>query len=500
MIEQPPLLTAVLDSLGIEYTAHGALAQIVLQDIMEDSRAVTPGCVYVAIRGVEHDGHRFIDAATAAGASAVIAENSTGVPEHVPCAVVGDTRDVLARLTPFVLGLSAVQHRGALDLIGVTGTNGKSTTCGLVRDLLSACGHPCACIGTIAYDLVGCSRPAPWTTPPARELAECLLEAHGFGARHAVMEVSSHALDQRRTAGLRFKVGVFTNLTGDHLDYHQDTAHYLRSKKRLFDALPADGVAIVNADDPSTADMISDCAARVVRFGFTDDADTRASAIECGLDATRFQLDTERWSGRIEIPLIGRHNVANILAASCVAHAIGLTWDDIAAVAGRVGPVPGRLQPAHPCGHPYAVFVDYAHTDDALDNVLAALRPLTPQRLWCVFGCGGDRDRTKRPRMAAVSQRHADNIVITSDNPRTEDPQRIADDILTGFEDGKRRRITVELDRARAIELALAKAGPGDVVLIAGKGHEDYQIVGRERNHFDDVEAVHACLSARPNH
>jgi UDP-N-acetylmuramoyl-L-alanyl-D-glutamate--2,6-diaminopimelate ligase len=317
------------------------------------------------------------------------------------------------------------------------------------------------------------------------------------GCRACAMEVSSHALDQSRVSGVKFAAAAFTNLTGDHLDYHKTMDNYAAAKARLFEMLPADTFAIVNDQSPWAERMTRDCRARILRFGFDAAADYRAQNVNITSQGSRFLLTTPNGQCEISSALIGKHNIENILtAAALVGTTFGLTAAEIAEGLEDAAGAPGRLQSVS-AGQNFAVLVDYAHTDDALANVLSALRPLTRGRLRVLFGCGGDRDRTKRPRMARVAEQLADLVYVTSDNPRTESPSEIIAEIITGFSDAFRFRAIVEPDRRRAIARVLSDAQSGDVVLIAGKGHENYQIVGQVKHHFDDVEEATRLLTAR---
>lgn len=495
----PRMLTELLDEAGITFTASAPLDAIQVCGVCGDSRDVRRGFVFVAIEGAADDGRRYIGRAIDAGACAVITDRHADRDPRVPCIVVEEPAAALARLCYARHGVLDLVRRGRLELTGITGTNGKSTTCQLLQHLLASAARPAARLGTISYDLVGRVAEAPWTTPPAPALAACLAEAAGHGARSAVMEVSSHALAQHRTAGLEFRVAIFTNLTGDHLDYHRDREAYLQAKRRLFAGLPATATAVINTDDPAARQMAQGCAARVLAFGFHAPAVVTAAGVTCDIHSSRFRLITPAGERDVTLPFVGRHNVSNALAAAAAALAMGVNIDTIQRALASAPAVAGRLQRAEPGGAPISVFVDYAHTDDALENVLTALRPLTRGKLWCVFGCGGDRDRSKRPRMAAVCARHADQVVVTSDNPRSEPPQRIIDDILAGFDPGPRsqpNRIHVEPDRRRAIELAVGRAAPDDVVLVAGKGHENYQLIAGQRYPFDDVAVVRETFQA----
>lgn len=465
--------------------------------VTDDSRKVQPAAVFVAIKGANHDGHDFIPQASAAGAAVIVAERPVDVPPGVLLHVTRNASAWLARAAAVRHGLDRLQQRGELPVVGVTGTNGKTTTTYLVQSMLADAERPCAVIGTVSYDLVGRRLAAPLTTPPAADLAAMLVEAHGHGARAAAMEVSSHSLEQHRVEGIRFGVGVFTNLTGDHLDYHGTMEAYAAAKKRLFDRLPADGAAVINAEDPRAEYMVSECAARIIRFALSGEADLTADILSMSTDGTRVVF---RWNGRTveaRTALFGRHNVMNLLAAVGAGLALGLDLETAAGGAARLSRVRGRLERVDSVETGFAVLVDYAHTDDALRHALQTLRPLTTGRLWCVFGCGGDRDRTKRPRMAQVAAEIADRIVITSDNPRTEDPLAIIADIRAGVPADAADRCVVEPDRAAAIQRAIRDAAGGDTVLIAGKGHEDYQIIGTRKIHFDDVEVAAAELPRR---
>ena len=489
-----PLLQLLRDA-NVEFTCTRPLDSVWIASLSDDSRRVEKESLFVAVDGTVDDGHRFIAQAVDSGAGAVVLSDPSRIDERVPNIVVANTWQTLARLAATHSGLATLQANGNLHVIAVTGTNGKSTTGHLIRNVLREAGHSTALLGTIEYDLVGRQLDAPWTTPPPIQLAQFLVEAHRHGARYAVMEVSSHALDQHRTDGVVFEAAVFTNLSGDHLDYHENSDNYFRAKKRLFDNLPTVSHAVINADDVRSREIVSDCDARVVRFGIEQPADVRAAAIRSDIHGSRFALNLAGNQGAVCLPLIGRHNISNALAAAATAMALGIDPETVRRALDGARTIPGRLQRAEPTGKPFSVFVDYAHTDDALENVLTALRPLTRGKLWCVFGCGGDRDRSKRPRMASVAARHADRVVVTSDNPRTEDPMAIINDVLTGF-DGNLKRVTIEKDRLRAIHATLQNAERNDVVLIAGKGHENYQIVGTERLHFDDIETVEAFFAA----
>ncbi len=461
-----------------------------------DSRCVVPGSCYVAVRGARVNGHAFVSDAVERGASLVVSEEAVGACGDALNIRVSDARSALARLAAAYHGFVVDRDGTRVSLVGVTGTNGKTTTAMLVRSILRAAGHRSALLGTVGYDLVGEQRRAEWTTPPAEVLAEMLAIARGHGATHAVLEVSSHAMDQRRCDGLRFDAGVFTNISGDHLDYHGDFEAYVCAKKRLFDGLDASAMAVVNEDDSHSAAMVADCKARVLRFGKSGNGDVSVRIVNESIRATEFDLAIEGRSVRVMLPLVGRYNVANAVAAAAAAHGLGIEPGIIREGLETVDVIPGRLQRVSAGDSGVNVFVDYAHTDDALVNVLSALRPLTRGRVICVFGCGGDRDQTKRPRMARAVEAGADVAIVTSDNPRFEDPHEIIEDILGGFEGHGACRVIVEPDRAVAIAEACRMAGDDDTVLVAGKGHEDYQIVGGEVFAFDDVAAATRALAS----
>jgi len=460
--------------------------------VASDSRRCTAGCCFVAVRGWNDDGHKYLSQALAAGAAAVVCQDPSAVPDGLPCAVVKDTREAVGRLAQAALGWPSRR----LVNIGITGTKGKSTVAYLIRAVLAAAGYDPGLLGTISYETGHRVIPAGNTTPGPVELAGLCGEMVRAGKTHLVMEVSSHALDQQRTSGVEFRVGVFTNLTGDHLDYHNTMEQYGRAKRVLFERLPADGAAIVNRDDPAGPRMVEGTPARVFWYGLSSAADVRGRIEETDATGTRFELMVGRQTVPVSTPLIGRHNVYNCLAAAAACSALDIDLSAVVAGLQAVTKVPGRMERVE-APAPYQVFVDYAHTDDALEKVLGAVRPLARGKVIVVFGCGGDRDRTKRPRMARVAARLADKVVVTSDNPRSERPEAIIEEILAGLDEAGRRQALVEPDRRRAIESAIASAAAGDIVVVAGKGHENYQIIGDSRIHFDDAEVAAECVRLR---
>lgn len=481
---------------GVCASDGGKIPPVPITSLVDDSRSVHPGACFVAVRGIACDGHDFVPAAIAAGAAAIVVDRDGPAPSGVAVVRVADTRSTLAKLASAFFGLCGGADP-TLRIIGVTGTNGKTTVAWLLRSILQAAHHRTAMLGTVEYDLVGERRPSPLTTPGSIELCRNLAAARAAGATHAVLEVSSHALDQRRCDGLTFAAGVFTNLSGDHLDYHNTMEAYFSAKRRLFEMLAPSAVAVVNVDDPMGELLVNSTTAQVVSYGIDSPrAEVRADIEGMDRCGTEFVLRGRAMELSIRTPLIGRHNGLNALAASATAEALGVPPEAIRSGLENVSVVPGRLQRAEPPGWPFSVFIDYAHTDDALGNVLRTLRPLTTGTLRCVFGCGGDRDRTKRPRMAAVVGKLADVAYVTSDNPRTEEPHTIIDEILHGFSPSHVCRIVVDVDRKRAIKAALVDSEAGDTVLIAGKGHEKYQLVGDRVLPFDDVEVARKWMNA----
>jgi UDP-N-acetylmuramoyl-L-alanyl-D-glutamate--2,6-diaminopimelate ligase len=487
------LLSELLTSAGLQAEVVGGDVEVA--DVRFHPRDCSAGSCFVAMRGPRHDGHDHVREAVTAGASAVVCqrlcEGLSSDGRAVACAVVPDSRDALGKLAQAIHDWPARKMR----CIAVTGTNGKTTTAYMIRAILRRAHIDAGLLGTIAYQAGGQSTPAATTTPDPVALAELMTEMVAAGQTHLVMEVSSHALDQNRTAGVDFDVAVFTNLSGDHLDYHGDMESYLRAKLRLFERLPDESVAVVNRDEPAFARVAGACAGRVTSYALDSPADVRGEIERADAHGSTFHVRAGGQRVEVFTSVIGRHNVYNCLAAAGAAIAVGVPLRTVASALGELPPVPGRLERVG-ADDGRAVFVDYAHTDDALANVLSALRPLAEGRLVVVFGCGGERDATKRPRMGAVAGSLADRLFVTSDNPRSEDGGAIIRDILSGLDAGGLAKATVEPDRRRAIETAIRQSAPGDVVLIAGKGHEKYQIVGDARVPFDDVEAAREALGA----
>jgi len=485
----PMRLTELLAAAGLSPTECRGDTDVT--DVTADSRRCRAGSCFVAVRGTGTDGHHFIAQAVARGATAVVCEDASAAPTGCAWAAVPDGRAAVGRLAQAFRGWPVRK----LTCVGITGTNGKTTVAHLVRAILTGAGHCPALLGTIGYETGLRSLPAATTTPDPVTLAELAAEMVAEGRTHLVMEASSHALDQRRIAGVEFGVAVFTNLSGDHLDYHGTMDDYRAAKRRLFEELAPGATAVINRDDPAGEDMASATKAQVRWYGLSPAADLWARIGRIDSAGTDFAFVHGSEECAVHTPLIGRHNVFNCLAATSACMAMGVEPAAAAEALLRVDCIPGRLQRVA-ADAPFHVFVDYAHTDDALANVLGSLRPVTGGRLIVVFGCGGDRDRTKRPRMARVAEQLADELVITSDNPRTEGPAAIIDEICSGLSAAGRSRAAVEPDRRSAITLAIRKARAGDIVLIAGKGHENYQVLGTRRVHFDDVEVAAEVLGS----
>jgi len=447
--------------------------------ITPDSRQVTPGVAFVALKGTADDGHKYVMDAISRGASVIVTQEPVSVPPETCLIVAPNSRHALAAMADILFD----HPSGKLKVVGVTGTNGKTTTTYLLRSILEVAGRRTGLMGTISYQIGGRAIPAPNTTPGSLDVQRYLAEMASSGAEYAVMEVSSHALDQYRVDAVDFACAVFTNITPEHLDYHKNFEAYLTAKGKLFKYLPRTSTAVLNADDPNSSTLAERSKASSVWYGIEKPAEYRAELLTMGLDGASVRLTTPAGSVELQTALIGVHNVYNILASATAAHVLGMSLDEITAGIGALAGVPGRLERVVEAGN-FTVFVDYAHTDDGLRNVLAALKPLVDGRLIVVFGCGGDRDRTKRPRMGRVAQELADVVVVTSDNPRTEDPDAVISEILTGTTPSE--NLYVEPDRRKAIEAACLLAKADDTVLVAGKGHETYQVLKDTVIPFDD--------------
>jgi UDP-N-acetylmuramoyl-L-alanyl-D-glutamate--2,6-diaminopimelate ligase len=484
-----------------------------------DSRQAAPGSIFVALQGAHADGGTFVRDAVARGAMAVVSEAAPSGTAGVPWIRVPDARLALAGLAAALYGNPSEE----LTLVGITGTNGKTTTSYLLASIFEAAGVRCGRIGTVGYRIGDRELDAPRTTPEAPELQRMLREMVTQGCGACVMEASSHALALRRTDRLHFAAAIFTNLTRDHLDFHRDMEEYFVAKRRLFELLAETGVAITNLDDRRGAEIAAG-ARRPVTYAIDAPADVRPGPLAFSLDGLTLEVRTPRGTLRLASPLVGRPNAYNILAAAAAAMALDVPFSAIEKGIRQLDAVPGRFQVVSAPADDVRVVVDYAHTDDALKNLLETARALAAGRLITVFGCGGDRDRTKRPLMGAVAARLSDLVIVTSDNPRSEDPDQIIDEIKRGIvlpadrmpadrvpadrvpadrqppkgQAGPRSTPCVAVtDRKAAIERAVRDARAGDLVLIAGKGHEKYQVIGDRVLPFDDVEVARNALARR---
>ena len=439
-----------------------------ISSICSDSRKACAGSLFIAVKGFAADGHDFIPAALENGAAAVV----------------DASRRDLALIADTFYG----HPSGKLQLVGITGTNGKTTTVTLLFNLFRSLGYECGLLSTIA-NFVGPKRSETAnTTADPITINSLLAEMAQAGCQYCFMEVSSIGLEQERVAGLEFKAGIFSNLTHDHLDYHKTFAEYLRCKKLFFDGLAKEAVALINADDRNGSVMVQNCSARVVTFSCRSAADHSCKVLEESFEGMLLRIDgTETW-----VRLVGRHNASNLLAIYTTAVELGIPKDEVLTALSTLESAPGRLEVIM-CPRDLAVVIDYAHTPDALENVLETLRAVAPKReLVCLFGCGGDRDRSKRPEMAAIAEKLADKVIVTSDNPRTEDPEAIIAEIMSGFKSTK--KVVKITSREDAIRAAVQFATPGSTILLAGKGHETYQIIGTEKKHFDEREIVKSVL------
>ena len=468
----------------------------VVTGIAYDSRAITPGQVFVALRGQHADGASFARQAIERGAAAVVSEQAAPDGVHVPWAIVGDARLALAVLAAAFYRDPSREMR----VIGITGTNGKTTTAYLIASIFDAAGIRCGILGTVGYRIGDEVREATRTTPEAPEVQALLREMVDKQCGACAIEVSSHALSLRRVDGIAFAAAIFTNLTRDHLDFHADMDDYFRAKRRLFEMLPRDAPSLVNLDDPRGATLV-EAGGRPMTYAINRPADVTPGPLSFSLGGLSLDVHTPRGALHVTSKLVGRPNVYNILAAVSAATALDVPLASIERGLQSLEGVPGRFEVVSDARDEVTVVVDYAHTDDALRNLLETARPLAPGRLITVFGAGGDRDRTKRPLMGAVAGRLSDLIVITSDNPRSEDPNRIIEEIQRGITPDTRRdsaqALLTIVDRGAAIAKAIELARSGDVVLVAGKGHEKYQVIGDRTLPFDDVAVAREALVRR---
>ncbi|MDR7483401.1 MAG: UDP-N-acetylmuramoyl-L-alanyl-D-glutamate--2,6-diaminopimelate ligase [Armatimonadota bacterium] len=458
------------------------------------SREVRPGFLFAAIRGQQHDGHAFIDEALAHGAVAVLVERPVPPRPGVTWIRVADSRRALAAAAAAFFGHPSRRLR----VVGVTGTNGKGATTHLVEAVLRRAGWRCGIIGTMGIVVDGVAAPADRTTPEAPDLQAALRQMADRGCGYAAVEVASHALALERIAGTRVEIAVFTNLTRDHLDFHGSMEAYRAAKARLFAMVEPSGWTVLNADDPTSAVLRRVSRAPVLTYGLRAPADVRGRDVTLDLRGSTFVAETPRGVVRVRLRLVGAFNVANALAALAVGLTQGVPLEAMADALGALPGIPGRFEAVQE-GQPFAVIVDYAHTPDGLENVLRAARAITAGRLIVVFGCGGDRDRTKRPIMGRIAAEWGDVVVVTSDNPRSEEPVAIIEEIRPGVERAAREHaveILIEPDRRRAIQMALQAARPGDLVMVAGKGHETYQEIRGTKYPFDDRQVVREALRA----
>ncbi len=464
-----------------------------VRGLTQDSRQVASGWLFVACREANGDGHDYVPQAVANGACGIVVERAQAVSENVVQLVVSDSHEALSRLAVRFYGDPSAK----LDLIGVTGTNGKTTTTKLVEGVYRAAGRGIGLIGTISCSVGTREVSSQMTTPMAHDVQRMLREMVDEQLSAAVMEVSSHSLMQHRVDGCRFDCGVFTNLSREHLDYHKTLQAYAEAKRRLFEGLDKGATAAMNADDPVWRDVLGNSRAKLVRYGIDSEAEVKGTIEELGQNGSRMRVKTPWGELRLRTPLLGRHNAYNCLSAAAACGALGIERGAIEEGIASVGGVAGRLERIE-AGQPFAVLVDYAHTDDAMEKVLASVREVTRGRIVIVFGCGGNRDREKRPRMGRVAERLADEVVVTSDNPRGEEPATIIGEVLGGMEN--RETAKVEPDREKAIKLALESAGGDDVVLIAGKGHETRQLFRDRVIPFDDREVARRLLGEMGYH
>ncbi len=483
-------LGRVLTGVRLRTPLPTELADLSVADLTYDSRYVLKGALFFAFKGKRADGRSFAQEAVAHGACAVVSELARPEAFDGPWIEAEHGREALA--------LAARNFYGPLDerlmLTGITGTNGKTTTAYLVDSILRVAGKTTAMVGTIQYHVAGEIRPAPNTTPESLDLLRIFAELESRGGTHVTMEVSSHALALGRVYGIRFHTALFTNLTRDHLDFHHTMEEYFEAKQLLFTGCgaPPPRVAAVNVDDDHGRRLRIAPESERLTYGLERKADVHATQVSATAQGLQFELTAPGGAVQIRSPLIGKLNVYNILAACCAGLSYSLDLETIARGVEQCRAVPGRFERLD-VGQPFTVVVDYAHTDDALANVLRASRGLSPRRIITLFGCGGDRDRTKRPLMGAVAAELSDFVILTSDNPRSEDPLAIMNDAMVGLQRHDVRYVA-EPDREKAILLALREAGPGDLVLLAGKGHETYQILKDRTIAFDDREVARKIL------
>lgn len=471
-----------------------ALPGIDIRGLAYDSRQVKPGDVFIALKGMKAAGADFAADAIRRGAVAVVADRPADAEIAVPWVFVPDARAAMAALATELYG----HPSRSMQVVGITGTNGKTTTAYLLRAVFESAGKKCGLIGTVTYSVGDREMPAARTTPEAPDVQRMFRQMVDAGCRACIMEVSSHALALRRVDDTAFAAAVFTNLTRDHLDYHGDMESYFAAKRRLFDMLPPGAPSAINLDDPR-GDSLRKAASAPITYAINRPADVTPGPLTLTFDGIEFDARTPKGSVHVRSKLVGRPNVSNILATVAVATALDVPADAIEHGLANLGGVPGRFEVVSNAKDDITVVIDYAHTDDAMKNLLETARPLAQRRVMTVFGCGGDRDRTKRPLMGAVAARLSDVIVVTSDNPRTEEPLRIIDEIKRGVPPASDRgaaTFTI-VDRKEAIQFAIKKAEPGDLILLTGKGHEQTQVIGTDELPFDEAAIARAALERR---
>lgn len=503
MEKQGQTVSQLLLAVGgqVEIVEQRGSMDCTVTSITDDSRAVIPGSLFVAVRGERVDGHQFVSQAIAAGAVAVIAQESVNAG-LLPIVRVADSRKALGLVGSRFYGDPSAH----LTMVGVTGTNGKTTTTYLCKALLEGVGRNVGLMGTVAYQIGSETIPATHTTPGALEFQGLLAKMRRAGLDSVVMEVSSHALAMDRTIGCEYDAAVFTNLTQDHLDYHRTMEEYFQAKLRLFTGLGQGRKrgqrAIINMDDPRGGQIRQACAVPAWGYAVQGRAELKAERVRLSMNGTAFTAATPAGTFAIESRLVGEHNVYNLLGAIGVALHAGASCDQVRESVSRVNSVPGRFESVV-AGQDFMVVVDYAHTEDALVRLLTAAQAIKTERIITIFGCGGDRDRGKRPKMGQAAVLFSDIVVLTSDNPRTEDPMAILREVEVGVREALQQRSQVEYhlvpDRREAIRMAVRLARTGDIVLIAGKGHEDYQIIGTTKIHFDDREVAREAIGQLRN-
>ncbi len=471
-----------------------ALPGIDIRGLAYDSRQVKPGDVFIALKGLKAAGADFATEAIGRGAVAVVAERPADAATAVPWVIVPDARTTMAALAAELYG----HPSQSMQVVGITGTNGKTTTAYLLRAVFESAGKKCGLLGTVTYSIGDQELPAARTTPEAPDVQRMFRQMVDAGCRACVMEVSSHALALRRVDGSAFAAAVFTNLTRDHLDYHGDMESYFAAKRRLFDMLPPGAASAVNLDDPR-GDSLRKAVSAPVTYAINRPADVTPGPLTLTFAGLEFDVRTPKGNVHVKSRLVGRPNVSNILATVAVATALDVPSDAIEHGLTNLSGVPGRFELVSSASDDVTVVIDYAHTDDALKNLLETARPLATRRVITVFGCGGDRDRTKRPLMGAVAARLSDIVVMTSDNPRTEDPARIIEEIKRGVPAASDRSAATFaiVDRKEAIQFAIKKAEPGDLVLLVGKGHERTQMIGSDELPFDEAAIARVALERR---